>query len=94
MFKRATEGRWLFHAEIAAREIGTLSLGEALELVVLYTEEEQAKFERAATRWLSRYLDEGKHVSLLQAHLALAALAELRSGEGNASAVKLLAGLV
>jgi hypothetical protein len=37
-FKRATEGRWLFHAELAAREIGTLTLDEALELVVLYAE--------------------------------------------------------
>jgi hypothetical protein len=48
----------LFHAELAAREIGTLSLGEALELVLLYAEVEPAKFERAAVRWFSRYLDD------------------------------------
>ena len=59
------------------------------ELVVLYAEAEPAKFERAATRWFSRYLDEGKDVSLLKAHQALAALSELRSGEG-AAAAKLL----
>ena len=34
----------------------------------------------------SRYLDEGKDVSLLKAHLAVAALSELRSGEGDAAA--------
>ena len=84
-FKRAIEGRWLFHAEIAAREIGQLTLAEALELVVLYAEVEPAKFERAAVRWFSRYLDEGNEVSLLKAHLALAALSELRSGEGDAA---------
>ena len=85
-FKREIEGRWLFHAEIAARELGTLSLGEALELVVLYAEVERAKFERAAVRWLGRYLDEGKDVSLLKAHVALAALSELRSSKGKAAA--------
>ena len=42
----------MFHAEVAARELGALSLGEALELVVLYAEVEPAKFERAAVRWL------------------------------------------
>ena len=75
----------MFHAEVAAREIGTLSLGEALELVVLHAEVERAKFERAAVRWFSRYLDEGNGVSLLKAHLALAALSELRSGQGDAA---------
>ena len=64
----------MFHAELAAREIGTLSLSEALELVVLYAEVEPAKFERAAVRWFSRYLDEGTKFTLLKAHLALAAI--------------------
>src|SRR5262249_31997557 len=51
-FQRAIEGRWLFHAELAAREMGTLTLDEALDLVVLYAEVEPAKFDRAAGRWL------------------------------------------
>ena len=33
-FQRAIEGRWVFHAELAAREAGNLTLAEALELVV------------------------------------------------------------
>jgi hypothetical protein len=37
--------------------------------------------ERAALRWFRRYLDEGKHVSLLNRQVALAALAELRAGD-------------
>ena len=75
-------------AEIAAREIG-LSLEEALQLVLLYAAYEPAKVERAALRWFSRYLDEGKAVSLLKAQVALSALAELRNGE-HEQAAKLL----
>jgi hypothetical protein len=41
-------------------------------------------------RWFGRYLDEGTAVSLLEAQLALAALAELRAGEGQQRAAKLL----
>jgi hypothetical protein len=41
---------------------------------------EPIKYERAALRWLGRYVTEGKAVSLLEAQLALSALAELRAG--------------
>jgi hypothetical protein len=91
-FQRAIRDKWVFHAELAARELGSLTLSDALKLVLLYAEAEPAKFERAAVRWLGRYLTEGKNVSLLKAHIALAALGELRSGESKA-AVKLLTGL-
>ena len=50
-FRRAIEGGWVFHAELAASEAGNLTLAEALELVCLYAEAEPAKFERAALRW-------------------------------------------
>ena len=89
-FKRAIEGRWVFHAELAAREAGNLSLGEALDLVVLYAEVEPAKFEKAALRWLARYVSEAAP-SLLRAQIALAALSELRGG--NEAAEKVLAEL-
>jgi hypothetical protein len=85
-FKRAIEGGWVFHAEIAAREAGNLTLTEALQLVCLYAEADPTKYERAALRWLGRYVTEGKAVSLLKAQLALAALAELRAGEREAAA--------
>jgi hypothetical protein len=65
----------------------------ALRLLFVYAEKEPIKYERAALRWLGRYVTEGKAVSLLKAQLALAALAELRAGEGEA-ATKLLTGLV
>jgi hypothetical protein len=43
-------------------------------------------------RWFSRYLGEGKGVSLLKTQLALSALVELRAGEREA-ATKLLSEL-
>jgi hypothetical protein len=79
--------------EATARELGRLTLEEALRLLFLYAEQEPVKFERAALRWLSRYLTEGKAVSLLTAQLAVSALAELRAGEREAAA-KLLMELV
>ena len=85
IFKRAIERGNVLVAEATAREIG-LSLEEALQLVLLYAAYEPAKVERAALRWFSRYLDEGKGVSLLNAQLALAALSELRAGKPEAAA--------
>jgi hypothetical protein len=51
--------RALWMAEDAARELPNLSLEDALQLVKLYGEKESPKFERAALRWLERYLSEG-----------------------------------
>ncbi len=46
-------------AEDAARELSTLSLEDALQLVHLYFEQSSLKAEPAARRWLVRYLNEG-----------------------------------
>ena len=46
-------------AEDAARELPDLPLEDALQLVHLYAERGSPKFEKAALRWLGRYLDEG-----------------------------------
>ena len=37
-------------------ELGSLSLEDALQLVVLYAEAEDDKFDKAAVRWLGRLL--------------------------------------
>ena len=55
-FKRAVEKRSLFLAETAAFEMETLTLEDALALVVLYAENHDDKFERAAVRWLGRLM--------------------------------------
>jgi hypothetical protein len=45
-------------AEDAARELPNLPLEDALQLVHLYAERDSPKYERAAMRWLERYLVE------------------------------------
>ena len=60
-FRRAIERRALWLAEDAARELPNLPpLEDALQLVHLYAERGSPKFERAAMRWLERYLSEGE----------------------------------
>jgi hypothetical protein len=62
IFKRAVEHGNLLVAEMTARELGRITLAEALELVCLYADAEPAKFERAAfggTQGLS--LSPGRH---------------------------------
>jgi hypothetical protein len=58
-FRRAIERRALWLAEDAARELPNLPLEDALQLVHLYAERGSPKFEKAALRWLERYLTEG-----------------------------------
>jgi hypothetical protein len=58
-FRRAIERRALWAAEDAARELPNLALEDALQLVHLYAERGSPKYEKAALRWLERYLTEG-----------------------------------
>jgi hypothetical protein len=61
-------------AEDAAREMPELPLEYALQLVHLYADCGSPKFERAALRWLERYLSEGtprlQHFAEITASLA------------------------
>jgi hypothetical protein len=50
-----------------------LALDDALELVILYAEKEDTKFERAGCRWLERLLAE-QELTLTEAQLAASAL--------------------
>ncbi|MGH3079373.1 MAG: hypothetical protein ACRDPZ_14485 [Gaiellaceae bacterium] len=81
-FQRALEHRALWAAEDAAREITELSLQDALQLVHLYADRRSPKYERAALRWLERYLTESsprlQHVAEVTASLAKR---ELEAGE-------------
>jgi hypothetical protein len=89
IFSRAIENGNLVVAEQVAREVPNLTLEEALRLLFLYAENDPARFDRAALRWLDLYLAKGKAVSLLKVSLAASALAELRGVE-RAHAAKLL----
>jgi hypothetical protein len=61
-------------AEDAARELPDLPLEDALQLVHLYAERGSPKYEKAAPRWLERYLSEGtprlKHFAEVVSDLA------------------------
>ena len=73
-FRRAIERRALWLAEDAARELPNLRLEDALQLVRLNAERGSPKYEKAAMRWLERYLTEGeprlKHFAEIAASLA------------------------
>jgi hypothetical protein len=45
-------------AEMAAREMGGLSLAEALSLCELLANADPQRYERAALRWLERFIEE------------------------------------
>src|SRR5262249_20171271 len=53
-FTRAVQRGHLFAAEMAAREMGPMSLSNALSLCILYRREQDPKFDRAAVRWVRR----------------------------------------
>lgn len=77
-FQRACDRGQVQQAEMAAREMGRLSLIHALSLVVLYARAGSPKFEPAALRWLARLALEGREMRLSEIQLAAAALASLR----------------
>jgi hypothetical protein len=77
-FQRACDRGQVLHVEMAAREMGRLSLMHALSLVVLFARTDSPKFEPAAVRWLARLALEGREVRLNDLQLAAAALACLR----------------
>jgi hypothetical protein len=70
-------------AEMAARELGSLTLDDALKLCVLLAERDLPRFDRAALRWLERFIAE-QLPTLPEVALAAVALAELRYGERGA----------
>ena len=82
-FQRAIHRRHVQAAEMAAREMGGLSLADALMLCELLAKVDPARYERAALRWLDRFINE-RLPPLTEVALAASALAELRHGKRNA----------
>jgi glutathione S-transferase len=78
-FQRAIASRNLLNAETAAREMGGLSLVDALALCELLAAADPKRYERAALRWLQRFIDE-RLPPVTEVALAASALAELRHG--------------
>jgi hypothetical protein len=77
-FQRALQRRDVRGAEMAAKEIGQLSLIDAAALVACYARSGSPKFDQAAVRWLGRLAAEHDS-SLRDVRLAAAALEALRT---------------
>ncbi len=78
-FQRAIAARNVRNAETAAREMGHVSLADAIALCELLAAKDPKRYERAALRWLQRFIDE-RLPPLTEPALAASALAELRHG--------------
>jgi hypothetical protein len=83
-FTRALQQRNLWAAESSLRELGSVSLEDALGYLDLLSEQKPEKLERAAVRWHGRLETEAPILTLAESQLALAALASLCAGERDA----------
>jgi hypothetical protein len=88
-------------AEVAAREMGGLSLADALLLCELLAKVDPARYERAALRWLHRFTDERSppltEVALAASALGRASARQTKRRDRNtatATASRLAGGLV
>jgi hypothetical protein len=88
IFRRAIERRNLLIAEGTARELGTLNLTEALDLVCLVAEQRPDRLDAFARRWLARLADE-MPLRLPELDIAITALRALPS-ERAADALRAL----
>ena len=92
IFKRAIERGNVLVADMTAREIGRISLLEALELTALIALKDPRRRARVAARWLLRLLEEHDRATIEEAVLAAGALAAL-GGPGHDEAHAALAAM-
>jgi hypothetical protein len=69
IFRRALERGNLVLAEVTAREIGRVTIAEALELTALVARKQPHRYGRFAARWLCLWLEEHEHATLDTARL-------------------------
>ena len=79
-FRRALESGNPLIARAAAHELAEISLPDALSLLLLIRDREQANYPRLAIRWHRRLTDSARRMSLEESNLALAALLAMASG--------------
>jgi hypothetical protein len=82
IFRRALERENLVLAEVTAREIGRVTIAEALELTALVARKQPHRYGRFAVRWLCLYLEEHEKATLDDVALLVSNLAISRDPKG------------
>jgi hypothetical protein len=76
---------------VTAREIGCVTIAEALELTALVAGKQPHRYGRFAARWLCLYLDEHeKHTTLEDVALLVSNLQSLATSKDHRSALAIL----
>ena len=86
IFRRALQSRNAPAAWAAASELPHLGLEDALALCVLTAQCQPARFERAAARWIARYLEEEPRLELDELRLTTELLTSLEGPHAAAAA--------
>jgi len=90
IFRRALEHDNLVLAEVTAREIGRVTIAEALELTALVARKQPERYGRFAARWLCLYLEEHEKATLEDVELLVSNLRSLATLKSHGSALTIL----
>jgi hypothetical protein len=77
-------------AEVTAREIGRVTIAEALELTALVARRQPERYGRFAARWLCLWLEERERATLEDVALLVSSLRSLATPEDHAAALAIL----
>jgi hypothetical protein len=87
IFRRALARGNLVLAEVTAREIGRVTIAEALELTALVARKQPYRYGRVAARWRCLYLEDHQNATLEDVALLVANLRSLASSREHAPAL-------
>jgi len=74
-------------AEVTAREIGRVTIAEALELTALVARKQPQRYGRFAARWLCLYLEEHEKATLEDVGMLVSNLRALATRKDHAAAL-------
>jgi hypothetical protein len=75
---------------VTAREIGRVTIAEALELTALVARKQPDRYGRFAARWLCVYLEEHENATLEDVELLVSKLRSLATRQEHAAAPAIL----
>ena len=90
IFQRAVEGGNLLVGENTLREIGRVTLAEALQLTALIAVKDSRRHARVSARWLARWLEERDQATIDEAAFVTACLVALGGADHGAAYAALL----